>query len=171
LLANDFVTVLRSPKPQDRICTTPGIVTLRSGRVVATCGYRTLPPATLDPPFTPKGEGRFQWQTFVFTSDDAGYTWTRRGMLPMLHARPFEAGGSVYVLGHAGDLRIGRSEDDGGTTWSGASDLTHDQWWHQAACSVEYVNGRVYMVMERRTHEDMITLHRVERFRELAELG
>ena len=101
------------------------------------------------------GEGVFQWQTFVCTSDDAGHTWTRRGVLPMLHARPFTAGLGVYVLGHAGDLRIARSGDDG-TTWSEAADLTHDQWWHQAACSVEHANGKVYLVMERRTQQDMM---------------
>jgi hypothetical protein len=154
LLANDFVTVLRSPEPQHLICTTPGIVALDSGRLVATCGFRALPPRTLEPPMTPRGEGVFQWQTFVFTSDDAGRTWTRRGVLPMLHARPFAAGRAVYVLGHAGDLRIARSDDDGGT-WSAAADLTRDQWWHQAACSVEYANGKVYLVMERRTHRDL----------------
>jgi photosystem II stability/assembly factor-like uncharacterized protein len=36
---------------------------------------------------------------------------------PFMHARPFAAGESLYVLGHAGDLMIIRS-DDGGETWS-----------------------------------------------------
>jgi hypothetical protein len=104
---------------------------------------------------TPKGEGPFQWQTHVYTSDDAGHTWTPRVVLPMLHARPFEAGaGRVYVLGHAGDLAIARS-DDCGDTWSETALLTHGQWWHQAATPVEYANGRVYLVMERRTHQDV----------------
>jgi hypothetical protein len=35
LLANDYVTVLRSPEPQHLICTTPGIVALATGRLVA----------------------------------------------------------------------------------------------------------------------------------------
>ena len=115
--------------------------------------FRAIPPRTLST-LTPGARASSSGKHFVFTSDDAGHTWARRGVLPMLHARPFTAGRGVYVLGHAGDLRIARSGDDG-TTWSEAADLTNDQWWHQAACSVEHANGKVYLVMERRTQQDM----------------
>ena len=132
-LADGYLTLYRSPRPAHWICSTPGLIRLRSGRLVATHSLKAIPPATLPPPMTPKGEGPFQWQTHVYTSDDAGHTWTPRVVLPMLHARPFEAGaGRVYVLGHAGDLAIARS-DDGGDTWSETALLTHGQWWHQAA--------------------------------------
>ena len=53
----------------------------------------------------------------IYTSDDHGKTWTHRTDMPMMHARPFSAGNSVYVLGHNSDLCIIRS-DDGGGTWS-----------------------------------------------------
>jgi hypothetical protein len=66
-----------------------------------------------------------------------------------MHARPFAAGGAVYVLGHAGDLTIVRS-DDNGETWGQPARLTDGQSWHAAACNVHYANGCVYLVMERR---------------------
>jgi len=68
----------------------------------------------------------------------------------MMHARPFEAGRSVYVLGQARDLTIVRSTD-GGETWSAAVRLSDGQVWHQAPCNVHYADGRVYLVMERVT--------------------
>jgi excinuclease ABC subunit A len=68
----------------------------------------------------------------------------------MVHARPFAAGNSVYVLGHSGDLTIVRS-DDASQTWSAPAKLTQGQGWHQAPCNVHYTNGKVYLVMERNT--------------------
>ena len=80
-------------------------------------------------------------------------------MFPFMHARPFVAGRSLYVLGHAGDLAIIRS-DDGGETWSEPAFLTEGESWHQSACNVHHVGGRetgrVYLVMEKRarhTHD------------------
>jgi len=70
-------------------------------------------------------------------------------VFPFLHARPFVAGKSLYVLGHAGDLRLIRS-DDHGETWGAPAQLTEGQSWHQSACNVWYANGCVYLVMERR---------------------
>ena len=85
----------------------------------------------------------------VFTSDDGGKTWTHRTDFPFLHARPFAAGKSLYVLGQARDLWVIRS-DDGGITWPEPAKLTKGQSWHQSACNVHYANGCVYLVMERR---------------------
>ena len=89
----------------------------------------------------------------IFTSDDHGKTWTRRAEAPFLHARPFVAGSSVYVLGHSGDLRVLRSEDEG-ETWSETVELTDGQAWHQSACNVQHANGKVYLVMERNVNTD-----------------
>ena len=85
-----------------------------------------------------------------YSSDDHGRSWTRRGEAPMMHARPFEAGGALYVLGHSHDLTIVRSSD-GGATWSPPARLTEGQSWHQAPCNVLFTRGRVYLVMERIT--------------------
>jgi len=100
-----------------------------------------------------RGEGPNAWQGLIFTSDDRGRTWTRRASFPFMHARPFVAGRSLYVLGHAGDLAVIRSDDEG-ETWSEPAFLTQGESWHQSACNVHYVDGpsaaRVYLVMETR---------------------
>jgi hypothetical protein len=151
-LANTFITVYESPDPQHVYAYTPGLVRLASGRLVATMdqggpGVRELPgPKGL------RGEGTGAWQGLIFSSDDRGQTWTRRAPFPFMHARPFVAGQSLYVLGHAGDLTIVRSDDDG-ETWSPPVQLTEGQAWHQSACNVHYANGRVYLVMERRARQ------------------
>ena len=136
-LANDFVTVFKSPDPANIYCYTPGLARLSSGRLVA----------TMD--FGGKGWKKTDPRGHISTSDDHGKTWTPRGTFPFLHARPFAAGKSVYVLGQAGDLMIVRS-DDNGVTWGEAAKLTDKEHWHQSACSVIYANGSVYLVMERR---------------------
>src|SRR5262249_50849810 len=76
-------------------------------------------------------------------------TWTHRMDFSFMHARPFVAGHSVYVLGHDGDLTIIRSDDEG-TTWSEPARLTQGEHWHQAPCNVHYANDCIYLVMEKR---------------------
>lgn len=150
LLANDYVAVFTSPDPANVFTYTPGILRLPSGRLVATLdlggpGVKNLPGVKAT-----QGEGPNNWQGKIFTSDDGGQSWRWRSDFPFFHARPFLAGGMIYVLGHAGDLQIIRSDDEG-ETWSAPVALTQDQWWHQSACSVVYARNRVYLVMERRT--------------------
>jgi len=143
-LANDFVTVCESPSPTTVFCYTPGLARLDNGRLVATMDFGG--------PGWKKGEP----QGRAFTSDDHGTSWTQRAAFPFLHARPFAAGKSVYVLGHAGDLTVIRS-DDNGETWGVPAKLTNGQHWHQSACNVWYANGCVYLVMERRVSEKIKT--------------
>ena len=122
LLANDFVAVYESPNPSAVYAYTPGLVRLPGGRLVATMdqggpGVRDLPgPKGL------RGEGPNAWQGLIFTSDDRGHSWTRRAIFPFMQARPFVAGRSLYVLGHAGDLAVIRSDDEG-ETWSEPREL------------------------------------------------
>ena len=145
LLANDYVVLRRSSDPARIQVYSPGLARLASGRVVATCDVST--PAEM----TSKGallENQKRWTHEIYTSDNHGRKWTLRGEAPMMHARPFEAGKSVYVLGQAHDLTIVRS-DDRGETWSSAARLTEGQMWHQAPCNVHYARGRVSLVWER----------------------
>lgn len=139
-LADGYVVVAESPSAEDVYCYTPGLARLASGRLVATMDFGGKG--------WPKGEPRGR----IFTSDDRGKTWAERGKFPYVHARPFEAGGRLYVLGHSGDLMVVRS-DDGGQTWSAPSKLSEGQKWHQSACNVWHANGCVYLVMERRVSD------------------
>jgi hypothetical protein len=71
-----------------------------------------------------------------------------------MHARPFLAGKSLYVLGHSGDLMVIRSDDEG-RTWSAPALLTAGQSWHQSACNVHRAGGCVYLVMERQVKSNI----------------
>ncbi|MFQ6096126.1 MAG: sialidase family protein [Armatimonadota bacterium] len=146
LLANEYVVVYESPDPKRIYAYSPGLCRLPSGRLVATMDRGG--PGVADIPGIRRDGGL--WRGMIFTSDDRGRTWTHRSDMPMMHARPFVAGDGVYVLGHASDLRIMRS-DDHGETWSEPTFLTQGQRWHQAPCNVHYANGKVYLVMERNT--------------------
>jgi hypothetical protein len=146
-LAQQHVRVYESPDPQRLHCYSPGICRLPSGRLVATFD---LSGPGMDAVHGPTGQdGGRRWQGRIALSDDHGLTWRGAGSFPFLHARPFAAGRSLYILGHAGDLAIIRS-DDGGETWSAPAALTTGQAWHQAPCNVHHANGCVYLVMERR---------------------
>ena len=132
-LADDYVAVCRSPDPMNVYCYTPGICRLDSGRLVATCDLG--------------GSGVKGPRGRIFVSDDHGKTWRKTGEFPLCHARPFTAGGRLYVLGHRGSLGA-LSSDDGGETWSATETLAEGRW-HQSACNVWYAKGNVYLVMER----------------------
>jgi len=135
--------VYRSPLPDCVYCYTPGLALCPNGRIIATMDLGGSGLKRLPKPKVGAGRG------IVFTSDDHGKTWTYRTNFPFLHARPFVAGGALYVLGHRGDIAVIRS-DDWGETWSEPVELTTDQRWHQSACNVIYAKGCVYLVMERR---------------------
>ncbi|MFO7870431.1 MAG: sialidase family protein [Kiritimatiellia bacterium] len=155
-LADDFTTVYESPDPENLYPYSPGIARLESGRLIATMdlggpGVRQLPGRKWK-----HSQRDAVWQGRVYTSDDKGQTWKYRADFPFMHARPFVAGNSLYVLGHAGDLTVMRS-GDGGETWSEPAQLTEGQFWHQAPCNVLYANGCVYLVMERRVTFDVKT--------------
>ncbi len=125
-LAQDHVVLFKSPDPAKIFCYTPALKRLPSGRLVATLhlggpGIESLP--------GPKGRrGKEAGQCKVFVSDDHGRTWTHRGDFPLFHATPFQAGASLYILGHAGDLTIVRSADQG-QHWSEPQRLTEGQTW------------------------------------------
>ncbi len=151
-LAPDFVKLCESPDPERVYCYSPGLTVLPSGRLVATTDWGGPGVCALPGPKAPGGRADRSWQGRVFTSEDGGRTWDRRALFPFLHARPFAAGQSLYVLGQAGDLMIIRSDDDG-ETWSEPARLTEEEDWHQAPCNVHYAHGCLYLVMERRVRQ------------------
>lgn len=149
-LADDFRVIYRSPQPDKVYTYSPGIEVLETGRLVASIDLGG--PGMEDWP-EPKGI-RYEQpvQGKVFTSDDGGETWQHRVDFPFMHARPFVAGDSIYVLGQAGDLMVIRSDDEG-ETWSEPTRLTDGQDWTQAPSNVWYANGCVYLVMNLRPYE------------------
>lgn len=153
-LAPNFVTLYESPDPANLYCYSPGLARMPNGRIIATIDLGGPKVADIEGPKWLRGESGYAWQGRIYTSDDRGKSWTFRGYFPFMHARPFVAGNSIYILGQAGDLNIIRS-DDGGETWSEPVKLTQNQLWHQAPCNVHYANGCVYLVMERRVTQDI----------------
>ncbi len=148
-LANEYVTVCESPDPASVHCYTPGLARLPGGRLVATMDFGGPGVAKHFGTVAGPNGNKLPLRGKVFTSDDHGKTWTARVAFPFLHARPFVAADSLYVLGQARDLMVIRS-DDGGITWSQTVALTQGENWHQSACNVHYAHGCVYLVMEKR---------------------
>jgi len=142
-----YRTVYESPSPQDVYCYSPGLCRLNTGRMIATCDLGGPGVARLPGIKSKCGDYGCGNLGKLLVSDDHGETWRHRTDFPFYHARPFVAGNALYVLGHAGDLMIMRS-DDGGDTWSKPVKLTSGQYWHQAPCAVDYRHGRIYLTME-----------------------
>ncbi len=147
-LAGDYTVLYASPEPRKICAYSPGICRLASGRLVATIDLGGIGVAEFDGAKCESSLMGIPFQGRIFTSDDHGRTWIERAAFPFMHARPFAAGKSVYILGQAGDLCIIRSDDEG-ETWSAASRLTRGEKWHQTPANVHYANGCVYLVMER----------------------
>lgn len=153
-LAQAYATVWKSPDPQRVFGYTPGLARLPSGRLIATCDTAAAADVAVAGPVMVCEWSRRKIQGLVFTSDDAGQTWQQRATFPFMHARPFIAGRSIYVLGCAKDLFIIRS-DDNGDSWSAPARLTDGQLWHQSACAFVYAHDNIYLTMERRTTFDI----------------
>ncbi len=147
-LADEFVTLAESPYPGEVFCYSPGICRLASGRLVATMDYGGKGVGKLPLPRSRCGDAEAGNAGQAFVSDDHGKSWRNVLDFPFYHARPFEAGENLCILGHSGDLMISVSKDDG-ESWSAPAALSAGQRWHQAPCNVWYANGKIYLVMER----------------------
>lgn len=145
-LANDYIKVYESDiEGKSEYCYTPGICVLKSGRIIATLDHTY-------PGISPKEKG------MIYISDD-GEHFRFVGYFPFQHARPFEAGDAVYIIGQAGNVRIIRS-DDGGETWSDYHSLTPEDGpgtWHASATNVWYEQDRLYLVMEHQMGADCVS--------------
>ncbi|MBP6864646.1 MAG: exo-alpha-sialidase [Candidatus Didemnitutus sp.] len=141
-LAQEHVVFDESPDPANVPLYTPSILALPGGRLVG-ASERSGAWKSLGNP----------WAR-LSTSDDGGLTWTLRATAGITHGRIFRSGSSLYYLGHAGDLQIMRS-DDNGETWTAQVALTSGQSWHQTAANVWHARGNVYLVMERSTSNEI----------------
>jgi len=147
-LADEYIEIVRAPKGKKIFAFTPAICVLDNGRYVFSGDLggedaQALPEMEGVQP-NPKGGKKYG---HIFTSDDKGSTWQRRAVRNFSHARPFQAGGSIYVLGQSGDLVIYRS-DDNGDTWDDGHWLTNGESWHQSACGYWVEDGYITLVME-----------------------
>ncbi len=152
-LAKDYVTVYESPDPKNVVAYSPGIWNLGAGRLVATMDRGVFENGRRKEMSHGIPGDRSLWLGRAYLSEDRGRSWRHISDLPLRHARPFEAGGAVYVLGHSDDLVILRS-DDCGASWSEPMLLTDGEKWHQAPCNVWFHDGRIYLVMEKVTDPD-----------------
>lgn len=151
-LANDYKVVTQSPSPEDIYCYSPGVAVLDNGRIIATMDFGGKGVGRLSTNCQRRPGSGFYNTGRAFLSDDGGETFRQVLEMPMLCARPFKAGNSVYIIGFCRDLHIVRS-DDNGETWGEVCNLTNGQFWHQAPSNVWYKGDHVYLVMERMTHE------------------
>ncbi|HRJ71060.1 MAG TPA: sialidase family protein [Terrimicrobiaceae bacterium] len=137
-LAQDFVVVAQSPDAKNRPLYSPSILSLPSGRLVASYTEAR------------KKENTDRDFQVILTSDDGGKTWTKRAESSALQGRIFPAGKSLYYLGTGAGLPISRSNDDG-ATWSDPVFLTdQSQTWQQTAANWWHAKGNIYLVMELR---------------------
>lgn len=146
-IAEDARIFYRSPDPKRIFGACPNLCVLDSGRIIVTmCVFG---PGIVELDVEKCIKGKLHAIEQIYISDDKGETWRHVADAPMMHARVFRAGKSVYVLGHEWDMTVMRSDDDG-ETWSKPVKLTEGQsWHHEAPCNVHYQNGYVYLVMER----------------------
>ncbi len=146
LISKSETVLYHSPCPAELYCYTPALAHGFNSRIFASFDLAGDALAKEDGPKSSVGD-RNGNQMRIYVSDDQGNSWRETGRLPMLHARVFTAGETVYAIGHGGDLLISRSTDNG-ETWEPPVVLNSSAFWHQSAGTIEYANGRVYLVME-----------------------
>ena len=136
----------RSPDPHNLYCYSPWLAEGFDGRLLASFDIAGPGLAAVPGPKSSRGDyGSNQCEIFV--SDDRGKNWRHTGRLPMLHARVFKAGDSLWTLGHSGRMLISRSRDNG-ETWNEPAVLDSEYLWHQAPCAVDIHNGKIFLTME-----------------------
>lgn len=147
-LSPEPAVIYRSPNPKEVYTYSPALCVLPDGSLLATLDFGVKPGCER---LLTQGRGQ------VMRSFDGGESWMPSGNFPFIHARPFLAEKTVYILGHmdgaCGDIAIIRS-DDCGSSWSSPALLTEGQHWHQASSNVIYANGCVYLAMERVVYDD-----------------
>ena len=150
-IAQDHVVVHRSEHPRELFLGSPSIVALADGRLVASLDW--FGPGVSKHCTGPVGKRYhfdMQVQAGIFTSEDGGKTWTQRATFAFQHARLFEAGGALYLLGHKGNIMIMKSAD-AGITWSTPVALTDPDdkggRYTQAPANVLTADGKIHLIM------------------------
>lgn len=141
--------VYTSPDASRIFCYTPSIVSTQTGRLIVTFDLGGEGVKNLDGFKSSRAEGRRFGQGKIFISDNNGQKWNFVQNFPFWHARLFTIGTDIYLIGHAGDVCIMKSENNG-ESWSDVCFLTEGEKWHSSACNVILSGGFVYLAMEQR---------------------
>ena len=149
LLAPIQSIMQESPDPGRFYTYSPGICALPGGRIIGTMDMGGPGMKEMDGVVGFRPSLREYVQGRIFLSDDGGDSWRHVHDFPFLHARPFYAGGKVYVMGQLDDLYIIVSEDQG-ETWSAPHRLTWQERWGGAPTNVYYHKGYIYFPFEKR---------------------
>ncbi|MGE4565727.1 MAG: sialidase family protein [Victivallaceae bacterium] len=144
----DEKVLFRSPDPKKIFAYTPWLCRVDAERLAASFDLSGPGIDEVTGPKSKVGDNAKGNQCRVMLSDDRGESWRETGRLPMLHARLFSAGDTLYLLGHGGKMLISRSTDRG-ESWSEPAVLDDRHHWHQSGCAIDYRHGRIYLVMER----------------------
>lgn len=148
-ISNIENTIYTSPNPSNIFCYTPSIAVTPTGRLIVSFDLGGDGVDCLDGLKSSRAGGTRFGQGKIYISDDNGCTWSFIRNFPFWHARLFTIGREIYLIGHAGDVYIMKS-DDNGETWSDPHFLTKGEKWHSSACNVITSKGYIYLAMERR---------------------
>ena len=138
-LAQDFVTVAKSPDPENVYLGSPALIKLPSGKLLATYEWFRPQPHKENIPD----------QCEVCNSEDGGRTWKRFSRTDILWGSPFVYEKTTYMIGNlrkSRDIVITRSDDEG-RTWTPEVKLFEDRYTN-APTTVLFKNGFVYRAFE-----------------------
>jgi len=151
-IAEDFITVAKSPDPENIYMGSPAIIKLSNGRLLITYDHFSSRIIKL-----PRGNQLITYDHpdvkicgYVMISDDNGKTWRETLSRRWQWATPFEVGNEVYIIACSkvfGDIVICKSKDKG-ETWSDFSTLFEGPY-HTAPTSIVFKNGKIYKAFER----------------------
>lgn len=136
----------KSPDPQGLYCYSPFLAEGFDNRLILSFDISGPGLSAVSGPKSDSGDFNGN-QCRIFVSDDRGENWRETARLPMLHARVFKGGDSLWLIGHSGRLLISQSTDNG-ESWSEPAVLDDEYFWHQAPCSMDFRRGRIYLTME-----------------------
>lgn len=122
-LAPEGVALYASPDPGRVTLSSPTVLALPGGRLIAAFGLEGPGVRSVTGPKGHQHHYNYWLQGKVFVSNDKGATWEFRADFPFAFPRLFRDGDAVYLVGHRGNLLIMRSAD-GGTTWGKPVELT-----------------------------------------------
>jgi hypothetical protein len=149
LISNIENIIYQSPNPQNVFCYTPSIVSTQTGRLIVSFDLGGDGVKDLAGLKSSRAKGNKFGQGKIFISDDSGQNWSFIQDFPFWHARLFTIGNEIYLIGHAGDICIMKSNDNG-ETWSDTYFLTEGEKWHSSACNIIFSEKSVYLAMEQR---------------------